>query len=81
MTPSRDLEGRRAYGRTVESFGPVAWRVPTAARFEDHVANDAPFPQPTINEVVGDLPAWLHIVGGGVIAAMLGALLGGALHI
>lgn len=81
MTPSRHLEGRRAYGRTVESFAPVAWRVPTAARFDDHIANDEAPAQPSVGQIVRDLPAWAHIVGGGIAAAALGAMLGGALHI
>jgi hypothetical protein len=27
------------------------------------------------------LPGWAHILGGGMVAALLGAVVGGALHI
>ena len=29
--------------------------------------------------LVGDMPAWVTIVGGGVLAAILGAMMGGAM--
>lgn len=80
MIPARRSEARRTYARTVESFAPVAWRVPTTARFDGRIANDEQRTPAFIDEL-RDLPAWAHIIGGGMIAALAGALLGGALHI
>ncbi|WP_168044833.1 hypothetical protein [Brevundimonas alba] len=82
MTPSRRLEARHAYGRAVDAFEPVAWRPPSPARFDGRVANDVrPEPEPTFSDMAGGVPAWLTITLGGVIAALTGAMLGGALHI
>jgi len=81
MTPIRHLEGVRAYGRAADAFETVAWRPPSAARFDTRVANDPAVPEPTLKEVVVGLPGWVTVVGGGVIAALMGALLGGALQI
>lgn len=82
LTPSRRLEARRAYGRTVDAFESVAWRPPSPSRFDGRVANDlAPEPEPTLSEMVEGMPAWLTISLGGVVAALAGAMLGGALHI
>ena len=82
LTPSRRLEARRAYGRTVDAFETVAWRPPSPARFDSRVANDAtPEPEPTLLEMADGMPAWLTIALGGVVAALAGALLGGALQI
>jgi hypothetical protein len=38
-------------------------------------------PEPTIKELLNDLPPWVTVVAGGLAAAAMGALLGGALHI
>ncbi|WP_298745021.1 hypothetical protein [uncultured Brevundimonas sp.] len=81
MTSARRLEGVRAYGRAADAFETVAWRPPTAARFDARAANDAAAPEPTLKELVADLPGWVTVVGGGVIAALMGALVGGALAI
>ncbi len=81
LTPSRRLEGRRAYERTAEPFNTAAWRSPTPHRFDAHVANDTRNGSLSVHNAIEELPAWLHIVGGGVVAALVGALLGGALHI
>lgn len=82
LTPSRRLEARRAYGRTADAFETVAWRPPSPARFDSRVANDlAPEPAPTLAEMIEGVPAWLTIALGGVVAALAGAMLGGALHI
>ena len=82
LSPSRRLEAGRAYGRTVDAFDAVAWRPPTAARFDPRVANDlAPGPDRSHTELADGVPAWLTITLGGVIAALMGAMLGGALHI
>lgn len=82
LTPSRRLEAGRAYGRSVDAFETVAWRPPSPSRFDSRVANDlAPGPEPTLSEMVDGVPAWLTITLGGVVAALAGAMLGGALHI
>jgi hypothetical protein len=82
LTPTRRLEARQAYSRTVDAFESVAWRPPSPARFENRVANDyAPEPEPNLSEMVEGVPAWLTITLGGVVAALAGAMLGGALHI
>ncbi len=78
LTSARRLEGVRAYGRAADAFETVAWRPPAAARFDARVAND-PVEEPTLKEMVADLPGWLTVVGGGVVAALMGALVGGML--
>lgn len=84
MTPSRRLEGVRAYGRAADAFDTVAWRPPAARRFDGRAANDLEAAKPAdpgLSELVGELPAWVTVVAGGVVAALMGALLGGALQI
>ena len=82
LSPSRRLEARRAYGRTADAFETVAWRPPSPARFDSRVANDVTSgPEPTLSEMADGIPPWLTIALGGVVAAVMGALLGGALHI
>ena len=84
MTPARRQYAHHAYGRTADAFDTVAWRPPVARRVDARPANDgyrSERPGPALREEFAGLPAWLHIVGGGMIAALMGALLGGALHI
>lgn len=82
MTPSRRLQGARAYGRAADAFEAVSWKPPSAARFTPHVANDAaPEPEPSLGEMTRAVPGWAVIVGGAIVAALMGVLLGGALHI
>jgi len=82
LSPSRRLEASRAYGRSVDAFETVAWRPPSPARFDSRVANDlSPEPDRSLSELADGVPAWLTITLGGVIAALMGAMLGGALHI
>jgi hypothetical protein len=82
ITPSRRLEARHAYGRAVDAFEPVAWRPPSPARFDSRIANDvASEPEPGASDMADGVPAWLTITLGGLIAALAGALMGGALHI
>lgn len=82
MTPSRRMDGVRAYDRAADAFGVVAWKAPTARRFEHRPANDvAPAPEPTVGDMARAIPGWAVVVGGGVVAALMGVLLGGALHI
>ena len=40
-----------------------------------------PSAEPTLSQALRALPAWVTIVVGGVVAAVVGAMLGGALHI
>lgn len=84
MTPSRRLEGHRAYGHAADAFDAVAWRPPAAHRFDPRVANDMPgrtSPERHASSAFGDLPGWLTVVAGGFAAALIGALLGGALQV
>lgn len=82
LTPSRRLEARQAYGRSADAFETVAWRPPSPARFDGRAANDAASErEPTLSGMVDGVPAWLTITLGGVVAALAGAMLGGALHI
>lgn len=81
MPSARRLEGVRAYGRAADAFETVAWRPPSPARFDTRVANDPVVDEPTLRELVSELPGWVTVVAGGVVAALMGALLGGMLHI
>lgn len=81
MTSARRLDGVRAYGRAADAFETVAWRAPEPRRFDPRVANDVAEPEPTLKQLAADLPAWVPIVGGGVVAAFMGAMLGGMLSL
>ncbi len=82
LTPSRRLDARRAYGRAVDAFEPAAWRPPSPARFDTRVANDpAVSGDPDLSTLSEGVPAWLTITLGGVVAALAGALMGGALSL
>ncbi|WP_332658058.1 hypothetical protein [Brevundimonas sp.] len=84
MTPARRQYAHNAYSRTADAFETVSWRPPVARKVDARPANDGyrPYPaEPTVAQEFAGLPAWVHIVGGGVVAALMGALLGGALHI
>ena len=79
MQSARRLEGVRANGRAVDAFETVAWRPPTAARFETRSANDPAAVEPTLRELIAELPGWVTVVAGGLVAALMGAMLGGML--
>ena len=81
MSSARRLEGVRAYGRAADAFETVAWRPPSAVRFDTRVANDPVVEEPTLQAVVADLPGWVTVVAGGVVAALMGALVGGMLAV
>lgn len=82
LTPSRRLEARRAYRRAADAFEPAAWRPPSPTRFDNRVANDTALDRgPDLSDMADGVPAWLTISLGGVIAALAGALLGGAMQI
>ena len=82
-SPSRRLEAGRAYGRSVDAFETVAWRPPSPARFDTRVVNDTAEPEaePTLSEMIDGVPGWVVVALGGVVAALMGAMFGGALHI
>ncbi len=79
MTSARRPEGVRACGRAADAFETVAWRPPSAARFDTRVANDPVVDEPALPQLVAALPGWVTVVAGGVLAALMGALFGGAL--
>jgi hypothetical protein len=79
MTSARRLEGVRPRGRAANAFDTVAWRPPSAARFDTRVANDVEGEPATRVGRPGDLPDWVVVAGGGLIAALMGALAGGVL--
>jgi hypothetical protein len=81
MSSARRLEGVRAYGRAADAFETVAWRPPSAARFDTRVANEPVVEEPSLQALIADLPGWVTVVGGGVVAALMGALLGGMLAV
>ena len=81
FTPARRLEANRAYGRTIDAFETVAWRPPSATRFDSRVANDAKGPAPGVSEWTAELPGWIAVVAGGLVAALAGALMGGMLQV
>lgn len=81
MSATRRPEGYRAYGRAADAFEAVAWKAPTAQRFEERIANDTPKPEPTFRDVLRAVPGWMVVVGGGVVAALAGAMLGGMLQL
>ena len=80
-TPAQRLEGYRSYGRAADAFNAVAWKAPSAQRFEERVANDTPPRETSVGDVMKAMPGWVVVVGGAVAAAMMGAMLGGMLHI
>lgn len=81
MISARRPEGVRAYGRAADAFETVAWRPPSAARFDTRVANDPVAEEPSLQALIADLPAWVTVVAGGVFAAFMGAMAGGMLAV
>ena len=59
----------------------LAWDQIPASRFDARPSPDTTSYEPTFREWIRDMPAWAHIGGGAVLAAIMGAMLGGALHI
>jgi hypothetical protein len=87
LSPSQRIRGRRAYGRTVDALDPIAWRPPPARRFDARPANDVdPWPISSARSMEPEATSagvglWLLVAGGGLVAAALGALMGGALSL
>lgn len=92
---SRGGFGRRPQGvrNAIEAYQAAAWRAPAATRFDSRPANDFATndflsradliaPQATPAPVqMEPMPRWLVVAIGGVISAIMGALLGGALAV
>ena len=70
----------RAYRKSADAFDTVAWRAPSASRFDGRAANDAVPHDPSVTRMP-TVPVWMSVAAGAVAAAAMGALLGGALHI
>lgn len=81
MAPVRRPETRKTYGRAVNAFDAVAWRAPSAARFDGRPANDAEVSEPRLGEIIARMPGWVAVMAGGAVAALMGALVGGALSL
>ncbi len=94
MPPSDDYIQRPLGARAaIDAYQAAAWRAPAATRFDSRPANDfaandflsraqtiAPQATPTPVQME-PMPRWLIVSVGGVIAAVMGALLGGALAV
>ncbi len=73
----------------VSAYQAAAWRAPAATRFDSRPANDflaradAVAPRAMVADAapMEPMPRWLIIAIGGVVAAILGALLGGAMSV
>ncbi len=91
MTPATRAYVHDAYGR--HAFEPrraeaVAWRAPASPRFDGRPANDwtsavqAQLARPVTEAgAVEEIPRWVILLGGAFVAAILGALLGGAMQV
>lgn len=80
LTPARRQYVHHAYGRPADAFETVAWRPPSSTRFEPRVANDRS-DQPEASDMAPELPGWVVIAVGALVAAVMGMLLGGALAV
>lgn len=91
MTPT---DGRRplrpgAIRDAVSAYQTAAWRAPAATRFDSRPANDflaraeaiAPHIVSAEPVQMEPMPRWIVIAIGAVAAALLGALLGGAMSV
>jgi hypothetical protein len=72
-----DRIGQRGY----EASDTVTWRPTTVGRATTIAANDGASRPETFREFMAAAPASVIIVAGGMVAAIVGAMLGGALHI
>ena len=81
LTPSRRMEGARAYDRAADAFGVVSPKPVAAMRFESRPMDEPAMPEPTMQDMVRAIPGWAVVIAGGVVAALMGVMLGGALHI
>jgi len=65
-----------ARARPVDAFDAVAWSEREAGEPVVTPADDQ-----TLAQILSSLPDWAVITAGGLVAAILGAMVGGALHI
>lgn len=73
----------------LSAYQTAAWRAPAATRFDSRPANDflsrAEIIAPTTYSVqpaeMEDMPGWIVVAIGCVVAALLGALLGGMMSV
>ena len=73
----------------VTAYQTAAWRAPGATRFDSHPANDflsrAEVIAPTTYSVqpaeMEEMPRWIIVAIGCLVAALLGALLGGMMSV
>ena len=77
LNPSDRLHAHRMYGRAADA---VAWKAPQARRFDGATANDA-YEMPSVMDELRALPRWVMIMTGGAFSALLGLMMGAALHI
>jgi hypothetical protein len=63
---------------TVQAFDTVAWGAPEAPRFEVR-STEPDAPMPSLMDELRALPRVVYVIGGAVVAAAMGALLGGAM--
>ena len=69
---------RPARVRPVDAFDAAVWSEREAG---DRVVRQAPAADETLAQLLSSLPDWAVITAGGLVAAILGAMVGGALHI
>ena len=73
----------------LSAYQTAAWRSPGQTRFDSRPANDffsraeviAPTPHSVEPPIVEDMPRWVVIAVGAVVAALMGALLGGMMSL
>lgn len=80
LTPSDRLHAHRMYGRAADAFDAVAWKAPQARRFHAATANDG-YQMPSVMDELRALPRWVMIMTGGAFSALMGLMMGAALHI
>lgn len=79
-SPADRQYAHRMYGRAADAFDAVAWRAPQPQRFSSTVANDG-HEMPSVMDELRSLPRWVVIATGGAFSALMGVMLGAALHI
>ena len=68
-----------ARARPVDAFDTVAWS--ERREVEGLGVTHGPPQDQTLAQILSSLPDWAVITAGGVVAAILGAMVGGAMHI
>ena len=65
--------------RPTDAFDAVSWS--QRREVEERMSSPARVEDQTLAQILTSLPDWAVITVGGVVAAVLGAMVGGALHI